>query len=107
MVRIGRPLMTTPWLTASSRAASAARSLLLDPSPETSIVRHGDDVASEEKSVIAWSIAPLIDVAQDHAEAAKWFCKAADQGLAEAQFNLGRMYANGIGVRKNDIRALG
>ena len=31
-------------------------------------------------------------VPENNAEAVKWFRKAADQGFADAQFNLGRMY---------------
>ena len=34
-------------------------------------------------------------VPQDYAEAVKWFRKAADHGEADAQFNLGHMYAQG------------
>jgi TPR repeat protein len=37
--------------------------------------------------------------------AVKWYRKAADQGHASAQFNLGLMYANGEGVPENNIRA--
>ena len=35
-----------------------------------------------------------------------WFSIAAEQGSAEAQFNLGIMYANGEGVRKDNKAAL-
>lgn len=38
---------------------------------------------------------------QDYNEAAKWFGKAAEQGLAEAQDYLGRMYYNGYGVQQD------
>ena len=34
-------------------------------------------------------------VAQDDAEAARWYRLAAEQGDADAQFNLGLMYADG------------
>jgi uncharacterized protein len=34
-------------------------------------------------------------VPKDDAEAVKWFRKAAEQGHAKAQFNLGAMYDNG------------
>ena len=34
----------------------------------------------------------------DYAEAVRWYRMAADQGLADAQFVLGFMYANGQGV---------
>jgi TPR repeat protein len=37
-------------------------------------------------------------VPQDHAEAARWYRKAADQGNALAQFGLGLMYDQGHGV---------
>jgi TPR repeat protein len=40
-------------------------------------------------------------VPQDYAEAVKWYRKAADQGLAEAQYNLGSCYAKGQGVPKD------
>ena len=40
-------------------------------------------------------------VAQDYAEAVKWYRKAADQGFAPAQFNLGLMYAQGLGVAQD------
>jgi TPR repeat protein len=33
-------------------------------------------------------------VAQDYAEAVRWYRKAAEQGHANAQFNLGNMYSN-------------
>ncbi len=44
-------------------------------------------------------------VPQDYAEAAKWFGKAADQGEAKAQFNLGVMYDNGYGVSQDYVQA--
>jgi TPR repeat protein len=37
-------------------------------------------------------------VLQDHAEAAKWLQKAADQGNANAQYDLGIAYFKGLGV---------
>jgi hypothetical protein len=37
-------------------------------------------------------------VAQDDAEAAQWYRKAAEQGFADAQNMLGWMYQNGQGV---------
>ena len=45
------------------------------------------------------------DVPQDHAEALKWYLKAADQGYAPAQHNLGVMYQHGTGVPQDDIQA--
>ena len=45
-------------------------------------------------------------VPRDDAEAARWYLKAAEQGDADAQFNLGVMHANGEGVPKNDAEAV-
>ncbi len=42
----------------------------------------------------------------DPAAAAGWFYRAAIQGYAEAQFNLGLMYANGEGVAKDEAKAV-
>ena len=43
---------------------------------------------------------------QSDALAAEWYRKAADQGDARAQFNLGAMYANGQGIPQNFPEAL-
>jgi len=44
-------------------------------------------------------------VPENDAEAVKWYRKAADQGHAKAQSNLGVMYFNGDGVPENHVRA--
>ncbi len=44
-------------------------------------------------------------VHRDDAEAVKWYRRAADQGYAKAQNNLGGMYADGQGVGQNETRA--
>jgi TPR repeat protein len=44
-------------------------------------------------------------VTKDLVEAAKWFRKAAEQGLAGAQRNLGVCYGDGLGVTKDYIEA--
>jgi TPR repeat protein len=41
----------------------------------------------------------------DDKEAVKWYRKAADQGHASAQYNLGLMYAYGEGVLKSMAQA--
>ena len=43
---------------------------------------------------------------KDGKEAVKWFRKAAEQGYAAAQYNLGAMYDSGQGVLKNDKEAV-
>ncbi len=45
-------------------------------------------------------------VARDNAEAAKWYRKAAEQGDAGAQFNLGVMYGGGQGVPQDYAEAV-
>jgi TPR repeat protein len=44
-------------------------------------------------------------VRRDYAEAVAWYRKAADKGLATAQYNLGVAYANGDGVLQDDAEA--
>ena len=41
------------------------------------------------------------------AEAVKWYRKAAEQGNADAQYNLGVMYDHGRGVPQDDAEAVG
>jgi TPR repeat protein len=45
-------------------------------------------------------------VVKDHAEAAKWYRKAAEQNYAEAQYNLGLGYYKGEGVAKDQAEAV-
>ncbi|WP_439830288.1 tetratricopeptide repeat protein, partial [Aeromonas veronii] len=43
---------------------------------------------------------------QDDAQALAWYRKAAEQGHAKAQYNLGVMYGNGQGVPQDDAQAV-
>jgi TPR repeat protein len=45
-------------------------------------------------------------VTQDYVVAAAWYRKAAEQGYAKAQFNLGEMYLRGQGVSKDYAEAI-
>jgi TPR repeat protein len=45
-------------------------------------------------------------VKQDYTEAIKWFRKAADQGYAKAQLNIGWMYEKGEGVSQDYTEAM-
>jgi tetratricopeptide (TPR) repeat protein len=45
-------------------------------------------------------------VSQDYAEAVKWYCKAAEQGYAKAQYNLGCCFANDNGVLQDLTEAV-
>ena len=42
---------------------------------------------------------------EDDTEAVKWYRKAAEQGHAPAQYNLGAMYGNGEGVPEDYVQA--
>ena len=44
-------------------------------------------------------------VSRDHGEAVKWYRRAAELGLAEAQVNLGFRYVKGQGVARGLVRA--
>eukprot|EP00811_Abedinium_folium_P035413 NODE_8206_length_1514_cov_11.945926.p1 GENE.NODE_8206_length_1514_cov_11.945926~~NODE_8206_length_1514_cov_11.945926.p1 ORF type:complete len:439 (-),score=137.90 NODE_8206_length_1514_cov_11.945926:3-1319(-) len=54
----------------------------------------------------ALSLARLVDEEGDAERATEWFAKAAKQGNAEAQGVLGVRYHKGLGVKRNDSRAL-
>ena len=45
-------------------------------------------------------------VPQDDAQAVEWYTKAAEQGVGDAQNNLGLMYGNGKGVPQDDAQAV-
>ena len=62
------------------------------------------DVAAQLKLGVMYILG--LDVAQDEAEAAKWFHMAAEQNDATAQCYLGRMYGHGEGVPQNDVEAV-
>jgi TPR repeat protein len=44
-------------------------------------------------------------VARDYAEALTWYQKAADQGYAKAQNNIGWLYEQGLGVAQDLAKA--
>ena len=45
-------------------------------------------------------------VAQDYKQAALWFRRAAAHGLAQAQYELGGLYLNGLGVAEDAVEGL-
>ena len=47
----------------------------------------------------------VIGTATDYTKAAYWYRLAADQGHAEAQYDLARLYADGQGVPKDETQA--
>jgi hypothetical protein len=45
------------------------------------------------------------ELPQDNAEAIKWYRRAAEQGYSNAQYTLGIMYVNGLGVPQDYVQA--
>jgi hypothetical protein len=62
-----------------------------------------DDQAQNNLGLIYWQ--GQQGVLQNYAEAVKLFRKAADQGVAQAQYNLGLMYQYGQGVAQDYAEA--
>lgn len=102
---------TLPVNSAAISTSAAASRLRLEvrpadlASPEQAIMDTADrgDVEAQVKlgrSYLLGSSGYL-----DYTEAAKWFKLAAIQGNAQAQEHLGSMYAEGLGVMHNKIRA--
>ena len=58
-------------------------------------LREAERGDAEAQASLGFMYANGQGVAQDDAEAVRWYHLAAEQGVAEAQRNLGGMYANG------------
>ncbi len=66
-----------------------------------------ESVSDESKSTSGQRlIANGRGVKQDDAQVVEWYCKAAEQGDALAQRNLGSMYRVGCGVKQDDAQAV-
>ena len=69
------------------------------------------DMATLTRQAQSGDAAAQVDLANEyyqqgnHAKAFEWYTKAVGQGHATAQYNLGRMYDNGHGVRQDDQKA--
>src|SRR5271157_4195426 len=75
--------------------------------PEPAAVQPKPDYADAEVQFgLGLKFASGAGVAQDYAQAADWYRKAAEQNHGLAQFNLGTMYANGQGVVKDAAQAV-
>jgi TPR repeat protein len=66
-----------------------------------------DDNAPTESQIEEWTQKGReYYSSENYTEAVKWYRKAAEQGNANAQYNLGMMYDNGSGVEKNKVEAV-
>ncbi len=72
---------------------------------ETTETRAGDGDAEAQFNLGLQFAQP--GAAQDYAQAAHWYLKAADQSHSLAQFNLGIMYGVGQGVARDEAKAIG
>ena len=82
---------------------------LLDNQPEEKPI---EDKSKEEDSLIAnmdsatvFERCNLYYSSENYTEAFKYCKKSAEEGIAEAQFNLGYMYQNGQGVKQDYFKA--
>jgi TPR repeat protein len=74
-----------------------------------SMYRSSVDVRQKSELSVTWYktlYATAKGVLKNDTEAVKWYRKAANQGYAEAQYGLGRMYDYGEGVRESDNQAV-
>ena len=63
-------------------------------------------ILSKKANFYTFKTFPLSDLAKNYSEAVKWYRKAAERGIADAAYELGVMYENGIGVQKNLAEAI-
>jgi len=86
---------------------NSARALLkTDPDRAVSACRHlADQGYADAQLSLGFMYYSGQGVAQNYAEAIKWYRKAADQGEAHAQYGLGVAYAKGHGVALNYVQA--
>jgi TPR repeat protein len=60
-----------------------------------------DQVVARAQDLLGFLYQQGLGIAQDRAEAVKWFGKAADQGEMGAQYSLALAYQNGWGVERD------
>ena len=65
------------------------------------IKRLESEFGKEQFSEVQFRLGVYFYSKKDYQEAVKWYRKAAEQGLAEAQYNLGLCYEGGDGVKKD------
>jgi TPR repeat protein len=74
----------------------------LKPARQNALVRDADDGNAEAQFTLGLKYSFDADLALS----VHWYRKAADQNHPLAQFNLGLMYASGLGVPMDDIQAV-
>ena len=83
-----------------------ARSAFALPASEANISQLSRGRASAQYWIGRAYLSGQAGVVQNAATAARWLESAANWGLAEAQYELGRLHARGFGVTRDVIRAI-
>ncbi len=68
--------------------------------------KKANELAGGNNSGCQYNIGLCYDLTGNYTQAVYWYRKAAEQGDAAAQYNLGVRYANGRGVAKDDVQAV-
>ncbi|MBE9589341.1 tetratricopeptide repeat protein, partial [Moraxella sp. K1630] len=79
---------------------------LYDTSPQSAIVICQNELAQNSNNVkLQFYLAVAYDLEENYTQAIEWYTKSANQGYAEAQYNLGVMYYNGHGIKQDYQKA--
>jgi len=95
-------LLSTAWGSCTVSARVCPRTMLWPQSGGAS----GGAANPQAQASLGIAYHTGTGVKKDDVEAAKWYRKAAEQGISIAQFDLGVMYYRGEGVRKDDAEAV-
>lgn len=87
--------------------AGIDRDPLLPRSYQTLESRAFAGVAAAQHDLAALYVAGTGGVTRDYGRAVFWFTKSAEKGMANAHYNLGVMYQQGLGVPQDAAAALG
>lgn len=87
--------------------AGIDRDPLLPKSYQTLETRAFAGVAAAQHDLAALYVAGTGGVPRDYGRAVFWFTKSAEKGMANAHYNLGVMYQQGLGVPQDASAALG
>jgi len=103
-IEYGPNLLDTDLLGAKGKAEAQSNLGEAFREAETAMLKFGGPSAQFDLGV-GYAYDSGLGVRQDRAEAVRWFRTAAEQGNAEAQYNLGVMYGNGFGVPQDYVQA--
>lgn len=80
---------------------------LYDTSPKSAITICQNELTQNPNNAeLQFYLGYAYDLEADYKKAVEWYTKSANQGFAEAQYNLGAMYVHGQGVKQNYTKAL-